>query len=126
MRFLMLVALLLTAMSVAAQNWVDVTESADVVHYIDPGTIRSNGHLRRVWEIMDYRQRQRSGAMSTRLLAEYDCKEDRYRILSISRHSDQMARGQVIDSLGEPSAWDYIAPGTVVATKLKTVCAVRK
>ena len=61
--------------------------------------------------------------MSRRILVEYDCKEERYRVLSISGHSGPMAGGETLGSDSSRGNWNYIAPGTIGETVLKFVCA---
>lgn len=96
----------------------------EVTQYIDPGTIRVNGHMRRVWELHDLKQRDLVGGLSARGLTEYDCKEERSRYLSFSTHSEAMIGGTILRSYDEPSRWDYIPPGTIAEDVLKIVCAV--
>lgn len=125
MRTLLLTLLLLAAMPVAAQNWVKIGETVDAVCFIDPGTIRVNGHLRRVSEVQELKQRDPAGEASRRWLNEYDCKEDRVRPSSLSTHSDPMTRGRTLLTNSGPGAWEYIASRTVGEAVLKIVCAVR-
>ena len=56
---------------------------------------------------------------------EYDCKEERYRILFYSDHSGPMVTGNALGSANEPSTWSYVPPGSNSADMLKLVCAVR-
>lgn len=117
--------LLLAAMSTGAMaEWVEVIRSTDgnSVYYIDPATIRKDGKFRRVWVIEDLKQRHRDGEMSRRVLQEFDCKDERIRVLSLSEHSESMAGGQVLISTSEPGKWTYGAPGTVGEIFLTLVC----
>jgi hypothetical protein len=120
---LVLCLLLNLAAAPAWADWVKVIDNDVVVIYIDPATIRKDGNIRRVWELYDLKQRDRDGEMSRRVLYEYDCKEERYRFLSLSAHSEPMAGGRVLNTGSSPTAWDYVAPGTVAATKMQFVCA---
>ena len=62
--------------------------------------------------------------MSRRVLFEYDCKDERSRVLSFSTHSEAMAGGKALSTYSSgPSKWDYIAPGTSGQTNLRIVCA---
>lgn len=116
--------LLLAAMSGGViAEWVKVSETEDEVVYIDPTTIRKDGNLRRVWELQDLKQRDKDGEMSRRAFIEYDCKEDRLRILSLSTHSKSMALGRVIFSESGTSPWDFVPPRTISAKRLKIVCS---
>ena len=50
----------------ARAEWVAVSESNDLVAYIEPATIRKNGNFRKVWQVQDLKQRDEHGAMSRR------------------------------------------------------------
>jgi len=50
----------------AWSEWVRVGETADVVFYIDPTTVRKDGDLRKVWSIQDLKERHIDGDLSLR------------------------------------------------------------
>lgn len=113
---------------VAAPAWaewvkVSVAEDGSLSIYIDPASIRKDGNLRKVWQINARKQRDKDGAMSVRARHEYDCKEDRFRVLAASSHSEPMAGGDVLESADDPSTWFAIPPDTLSARVLKVVCA---
>ena len=83
-------------------EWVAVSESNDLVAYIEPASIRKNGHFRKVWQVQDLKQRDEQGAMSRRLLIEYDCKDERFRVLATSTHSEPVAAGKTLVSADVP------------------------
>lgn len=105
-------------------EWVKVAASDTSTFYIDPASIRKNGNLRKVWGITDLKQRDSvDGEMSRRSRGEYDCKEERYRILAFSFHSEPMARGETLRSKDDVGTWHAIPPDSVSADILKIVCA---
>lgn len=114
--------------SVAAPDlakWVKVDTAANgsFSYYIDPASIRKEGNFRKVWVIQDLKQRHEEGEMSRRSRDEYDCKEERRRILASSAHSDPMAGGLTLLSNDDPDTWSAIPPGSMGETMLKRVCA---
>ena len=123
---LTLLAPLLLVTGSAWAEWVWVAESDNANLYIDPSTIRKDGNLVKVWKISDLKQRHKDGELSRRVRAEYDCKEERYRVLSLSEHSGPMASGTTLfthDYLGEPDKWKQIPPESVGETVQKIVCS---
>ena len=82
-----IVLMLLIAATPAWAEWVKVTEADTGTLYIDTATIRTIGDMRRIWELRDLKQRNSDGTMSQRVLEEYDCKEERRRLLAMSTHS---------------------------------------
>jgi len=119
----LLLALLLATGSAWAE-WVNVawTDSSDF--YIDPATIRKDGNLVRVWQLHNHKQRNKNGELSDRVRWEYDCKQERARILSFSSHSEPMAGGKnLFQSSSEDIEWAHIPPNSVKETMLKIACA---
>jgi hypothetical protein len=54
---------------------------------------------------------------------EYDCKEERYRILSASVHSEPLAEGKVIYSEVKDNIWTVIPPASASEAMFKIACA---
>jgi hypothetical protein len=117
----LLTALMLTG-SVWAE-WVKIDSNNDSDFYIDPETIRKAGNIVRAWEIQNLKQQAKRGELSRRYRMEYDCTQERNRILSISTHSGPMASGTTLMSFSASDQWDSIPPNTVSETVLKIVCA---
>lgn len=117
----LLLALLLATNSAWAV-WVKVGENDSGVIYIDPETIRKEGNLRKVWQLMDLKQRDKEGVMSRRMRFEYDCNQERYRFMSISSHSAPMAGGTMLTHTANESPGLDIAPETAPNIILKIVC----
>ena len=105
-------------------DWVRVTGNAELTYYIDPATIRKDGNLRKVWSILDLKEPdKKSGELSSRTRQEYDCKEERYRFLSMTEHSGQMATGNTLKNINEPSEWWDVPPKSMNEIVLKAVCS---
>jgi hypothetical protein len=121
MRILLILLTLVAAPAWA--EWVKVEESNIANFYIDPATIRKDGNMRRVWMVRDLKERNKAGERSNRFLGEYDCKDERYRLLSHSAHTETMLGGNVLYSGDVTDNWSYIPPGSVIVTVLKIVCA---
>ena len=119
----LLIAMFLIATSSAWAEWVKASETDDANWYLDPASIRKDGNLRRVWQIQDLKQRNKDGEMSRRARYEYDCKQERYRFLSFSTHSEPMAGGTTLVSGGENAKWHDIPPDSFVEIILKFLCA---
>jgi hypothetical protein len=123
MKKLIFVSLMAMLTGSAWAEWVWYSGSNEASVFYDPATIRKDGNMRRVWELQNLVQQDEVGAMSSRALKEYDCKQERYRILDISEHSGPMAGGKVLTNGIGDGRWRGIAPDTLVAVILKIVCA---
>lgn len=108
----------------ALAEWVLVATTDVTATYIDPATISRNGTTRRVWQIADLAQSEADGTKSRRTYYEYDCKERRFRFLSVSTHSGNMASGRILWSDSTPREWNYSAPDTRFEGILNIVCAL--
>ena len=120
MKKLFLVCLMMLAGSAWAE-WV-IYETTDTnTFYYDPTTIRKDGHMRQVWVLLNWRKRDKDNVMSHRLRYEYDCKQERYRFLAISVHTEPMAGGEILlQNLDTP--WIDIAPATAAEAMFKIAC----
>lgn len=117
----LLASLLLTGTAWA--EWVRFGSDNDTNFYIDPATIRKDGDIRRVWELQNHKLRAEDGILSARFRSEYDCKQERYRILSFSTHSGPMASGATLESRIGSGQWRDIPPDSNSKDVLEKVCA---
>ena len=80
-------AVLLALGTTAYADWMKIYEDAGSVGYIDPVTIQKiDNNVRRVSELLDFKKPdpQFKGEMSHSFLVEYDCKEKRVRVISVT------------------------------------------
>lgn len=122
MKKLFLVVLLMLHGSVWAE-WVFVAETNQDFFYIDPATIRKDGNMRRVWRLTSFKQPSKGGTLSHRDRSEFDCTQERYRILELSAHSEPMAGGKTTSIEQGNGLWSEIPPGTAIEEMLKIVCS---
>jgi hypothetical protein len=108
----------------AVAEWVYVNETNVSIMYIDLSSIRSDKDSRRVWVIEELKQSGQDGAMSRRVREEFDCKNERYKLLSMSVHTGSMATGKSIFDFDKPNdSWSEIPPSTTQRAILEFVCA---
>jgi hypothetical protein len=119
---LLLVLLLVTNPSWA--EWEKVSENDYGNFYIDPATMLKNGSIVRVWWIQNLIKRNQGGELSVRMRVEYDCKQERFRYLSFSTHSEAMASGKMLMNSEEGNfPWRDTPRGSPSETRLKIVCS---
>lgn len=123
MKKLFLVLLMMLSGSAWAE-WQLVSSVKDGEVYLHYGTIRKDGNMRKSWSLQNLTIRGKNGELSRRIRLEHDCKNERYRMMTITSHSEPMAEGDMLfnDSLSNPQ-WKDIAPDTSMATILEIVCA---
>jgi len=117
------VFLLIASSIVYAADWVKIGWSDAFATYIDRASLVKNGSLRKVWVILDYKEKQEDGFLSERSSEEFECRQRLYRTRDINTFSGQMGQGQTVTHtpLGD-SEWREIPPDSIVATVFKTAC----
>ena len=128
-RLLMGLMLAITA-GAASAEWTQSGEGESFIHYVDIATIRRNGNLVKMWDLMDYKTvRTVSGIsyLSDKSQIEYDCKEEKERMLAFTYFSGQMGNGKVVYSNGAvKDEWEPIEPGSVAETLWKIACGKKR
>ena len=125
MRKIIVMLLLAVASSNAAAEWVEVDSDPITTYYIDPTTIRRDGDLARMRELLDHnaaRVRDKVSYLSSRMQSEYDCKQEKLRTLSLSLHSGNMAAGKTLHRTNHPDKWRPVPPGGALEVLWKIAC----
>jgi hypothetical protein len=121
-RLVVTLLILLFAHSAWAE-WVRYDESPMASSYYDAATVKKGGNMVRVWVFTDLRARV-DGQQSRRALLEFDCKEERNRILQQTSFSGPMMSGEIDSkySFVRAGKWKDISPGSPRATLHSIVC----
>ena len=126
MKRLLLGLMLLLVSGAASAEWTSVGASDEHIQYVDKGSIRRNGNSVKMWGLMDYKTVEKTDGksyLSSKEQREYDCKEERTRLLAFLWFSGQMGSGKVVLSNSVTSmTWDPIAPGSVGVTLWTIAC----
>jgi len=116
----------------AVAEWVEVSRSIEygVALYADPATIRKSGNMATMWELMDSKTAGEGPGPGNKFIhslvsqAEYDCKDKRIRFLDFIGFSENMGKGELIESEIMPiSEWKLILPEDITYKKMwKIAC----
>lgn len=97
-------------------GWVKVGDNEVMSGYANPFSIRKSGDKAKMWELFDLKSaKEQDGKykyLSIKLLAEYDCKENQFRTLSISYHPKSMGGGDQVFADTKAQKWEPVATGT--------------
>ena len=104
-------------------KWAMIGKDDTYSFYFDPDTIRKDGNMRQVWEITDLNTRDKDGEMSVQMRVEYDCKQERFRFIAFSKHSENMAAGKTLKSITKEGPWGAIPPNSASQLMLIHVCS---
>src|SRR5664279_5447627 len=100
MHKVILTILLSVVSSSATAAWVVVGKIGTSTDYADPTTIRKADDKAKMWVLHDYKTKvlveNGTPFLSTKEQTEYDCKEKRLRMLSMSFYSRNKVRGKMV------------------------------
>jgi len=124
MRRLLPLMLLVVCCSASAE-WLLVEQSEKAKHFVNLENIKRRGDLVEIWQITNLFVPEDDRTLSRRGLEQHDCRNDKWRLLYVSFHSDHWAIGKVIfnRSFEEAEAkWERIPPETVGEAIHKMAC----
>ena len=119
-----LLAMVLVLFSVNCfAEWIFVTSNKDdtVKIYVDLSTKKKVGGYIRVWSLTDTNTSYKN-VHSYKVLEEFDCSQDRTRVIQMSAYSGRMGGGSVINTSRGDGNWDYMRPGTIEEVLFKRIC----
>ena len=121
--------LMLAAMSTGAMaEWVAIGSGEDYAstEYVDSTTIRRSGDMVKMWSLSDYKSPQKNRGLASSLSSkgqyEYDCKEERVRLLFATEHKKNMGAGDIVKTFAETSPWVPAPPGSIAEALWKVAC----
>lgn len=117
-----------TTKSNKAAGWVEVGGTDNAIVYANPTTIRKVGSRVKMWDMTDLKSAQGDEGeryLSSKSQIEYDCKEERTRMLAFSTHSENMGGGKTVQTDADPDKWKPVAPGSIGETLWKFACKKR-
>jgi hypothetical protein len=125
--FWLLIALMILSSQPVYAEWVLVSGDDEVglKVYVDPATLRRNGTLAKMWQLYDYKTVQTvagDSLLSMKRFNEYDCTEERTRMLGYTWFSGNMGNGNVVYSTMEQLQWEPVILRTINRTLWKVAC----
>ena len=128
MKQVIFIILLILSSGPTYAEWAAVGENVDLdTIYVDIETIRRKGELAEVWVMTDSKIAKRflgtnSFYVSVRQLQQFNCGEERSRILNATWFSSNMGKGTVIDTLTKEGKWNPLPPGSVGRRLMEVIC----
>jgi hypothetical protein len=113
----------------AAAEWIALGVNESSTIYADSATIAKAGDRVRMWHLLDFNSVQIKATgrryISEKLQYEYDCKEERARLLSYLSHTGNMAGGAMVEGDWHPQKWEPVPEGSVIDYLRKYACGKR-
>ena len=125
--FWVLIMFLMLSSGHSYAEWVLVSgdDAAGLAVYVDPATIRRNGNLAKMWQLYDYKTVQTvagDSLLSMKRFNEYDCMEERTRMLGYTWFAGNMGSGNVVYSTTEQQPWELVVPRSINRSLWKVAC----
>ena len=125
MKYLLVLVMLIA--SPAWAEWTPIDNNDEFTSYVDRATIRRNGNFVKMWNMQDFKTVRKSASndsyLSSKAQWEYDCKEERKRMLAFYWFSGQMGSGTVVYSDSDlENKWSPISPYSLGETIWKVAC----
>jgi hypothetical protein len=129
MKRLLLITLLVLNSGPVYAEWVLTSgnDDAGLTVYVDPDTIRRKGNLVTMWQLYDYKTIQTvagDSLLSIKRYNEYDCTEERTRMLAYTWFSGNMGSGKVVYSTPDEQQWEPVVPGSINRTLWRVACSM--
>ncbi len=101
--------------------------------YVDPDTIRREGNLVTLWQLIDFKTMQGNGGMgplgygphrflSTKTHKEFDCAGKRVRLLEFTEFSCRMGTGKAANGYVDKDNWLPVEPESISYALWEVAC----
>jgi hypothetical protein len=95
--------------------------------YVDPDTIRRDGEMVTMWQLIDFKWGQGNGRgahrfLSTKTHKQFDCAEKRIRFLAFTEFSRRMGTGIPADGYVDTGNWLAVEPESINQALWEMVC----
>ena len=120
-----LLSILCSGPAYAEWLWFGKQDRLGTTTYVDPDTIRRKGDLVKMWELNDYKTGSSDGSLSSKQHTEYDCTEERMRVLALLAFSGNMGSGTLVSLNYAEGVWIPLAPDSSGYAIWKYACGKR-
>ena len=123
-----LIMLLAVVSSSAMAEWVVIGTDEKTTYYVYSSSIRKSGNKVKMWVLFDYRMVRNDNpyilSKSAKSQQEYDCKEEKSRVLFYSHYTENMGQGdsRTVEKRILPADWDPIMPESMGESFWKYAC----
>lgn len=132
-RIVLFLLILSCSVGLAQAEWKKLIDSptfGGLNVYVEPTSVRidKGSGLVKMWILYDYKTGQegfQARYLSLKIQRQYDCKQERSRMLAQSLFGGNMAKGDVIYESTE-GTWMPVGPGTIGQSLLGLACSPAK
>ena len=127
--FWLQIALLVLSSGPVYAKWVlvDGEDKIGLTVYVDPDTIRREGNLVTLWQLIDFKTMQGNGRgahrfLSTKIHKQFDCAGRRLRLLAFTEFSRRMGTGIAANGYVDKDNWLPVEPESINHALWEVAC----
>ena len=106
--------------------WEKVDGDGSITAYADRSTIRQTGQLVRMWSLLDFSTpriiENRPAYSSAKAQIEYDCAEERTRLLYLVNYPERMGWGAAVNRTNVGGEWSPVMPDSFERSLWNIAC----
>lgn len=110
----------------AMEKWTQITDNESDTVFTDISSVSKSGNKVKMWNLLNLKKNVGDNYSSLKSLQEYDCKENKSRVISYTTYSAKMGNGNVVKSNTTTHDWLPVKPGGRTALLWKTACTNKK
>mgnify|MGYP000170682818 FL=1 len=110
-------------------RWEKVHEDKVFTEYFELDVVKKINEIIYIWSLIDYKEKQENGSLSTKYYSMYDCNQMRYKVLSIIEYQTNMGKGRdfrytrnITNELSDAD-WVYPSLESEDYIKVNTICS---
>ena len=110
-------------------RWEKIHEDKTFTEYLEIDTVKKINDIIFVWRLIDYKEPQKNGNLSTKYYSMYDCIEMKYKVLSIIEYKTKMGKGRNFrytkNITNESSNTNWVSPSidSTDYIKINSICS---
>lgn len=126
MKKLLALLVLVSIPTFALAEWTMIQTNDDGNMYIDLDSIQKSGDVVTALTLNDYYGFQNHNELSSQSKEMHDCKNKKFKALSVNYFSDNMGKGKIIETFDfneSETAWSDVVPYSIGELKVNIICS---
>lgn len=122
---LFLMASLVVVSNSAMAKWIEMGKNEGYAVYAKPPVVSKDGKTSKMWSLIDLNAPETTKGHTYLSIAEqyeYDCAEEKTKLVAFSWYSKNMAGGDVVLKDTQPKQWEKISPKSAREFLWKNAC----
>ena len=112
----------------ASSKWKKIFENKTFTEYLEIDAVKKIDDIIFIWSVVDFKKLQKNGNLSTKYYSMYNCKEMKFKILTVIEYPTNMGKGRDftytknITNVLKDANWVYPAQNSIDYIKFSFIC----